>query len=220
MMTYNIIATGSKGNSVLYKDSDFGTTFLIDLGIPYKEVKEYLNNVNVIFLTHRHSDHFDRSTITRVGREHPDIILVVPEHLVEEVKELNYAGRIFVIENNRKFKYDSIIIETVTLFHDVPNIGYKIITANNFKLIHCTDTGSISHINAKGYDLYAIEHNYKETDMLEKIKRKINDGLFAYEVRSKENHLSFDQAESWIESQRKSNSQVIKLHISSFYVDN
>lgn len=220
MITYNIIATGSKGNSVLYKDSDFGTTFLIDLGIPYKEVEEYLNDVNVIFLTHKHSDHFDKSTITRVGREHPDIILVVPEHLIEEVKELNYAGRTFVIENNKKFKYDSILVETVNLFHDVPNVGYKIITANAFKLIHCTDTGSISHINAKGYDLYAIEHNYKEADMLEKIKRKINDGLFAYEVRSKENHLSFDQAESWIESQRKNTSQVIKLHISSFYVDN
>lgn len=220
MITYNIIATGSKGNSVLYKDLDFGITFLIDLGIPYKDVEKYLNDVNIIFLTHRHSDHFDKSTITRVGREHPDIILVVPEHLVEEVKELNYAGRTFVIENDKKFKYDSIVVETVNLFHDVPNVGYKIITANAFKLIHCTDTGSISHINAKGYDLYAIEHNYKEADMLEKIKRKINDGLFAYEVRSKENHLSFDQAESWIESQRKNTSEVIKLHISSFYVDN
>ena len=220
MIMYNIIATGSKGNSVLYEDRDFGTTFLIDLGVPYKDVEEYLNDVNLIFLTHKHTDHFDKATIRRVGREHPDIMLVVPEHLVEEIKELNYAGRIFVIENNRKFKYDSIIVEAVTLFHDVPNVGYKIITANNFKLIHCTDTGSISHIRAKGYDLYAIEHNYREADMIEKIKRKINDGLYAYEVRSKENHLSFDQAESWIEEQQKDDSKVIKLHISSFYVDN
>jgi phosphoribosyl 1,2-cyclic phosphodiesterase len=173
----------------------------------------------MILLTHKHGDHFDRSTIIRVGREYPNIILVIPEHMVEEVKELNYAGRTFVIEENKKYKYGSILLEPVKLFHDVPNVGYKIITTDGFKLIHCTDTGSISHVNAKNFDIYAIEHNYVEADVDEKIKKKINDGIFAYEVRAKENHLSFDQASSWIESQRKNSSVIIKLHISSLYLE-
>jgi phosphoribosyl 1,2-cyclic phosphodiesterase len=139
--------------------------------------------------------------------------------MVEEVKELNYAGQTFVIEQSRKYKYGSIIIETVKLFHDVPNIGYKIRNTENFKLIHATDTGSISHVKAKNFDLYAIEHNYVEVDIKEKIQKKINDGLYAYEVRSQENHLSFDQAVSWIESQKKKDSVIIKLHTSSTYLE-
>lgn len=219
MIDYNIVATGSKGNCVIYSDSNSSTNFMVDLGIPFKDVEIYLKEMDMILLTHKHGDHFDKATITRIGREYPNIILVVPDHMVEEVKELNYAGQTFVIETGRKFKYSSIIIETVNLFHDVPNVGYKIITTDNFKLIHATDTGSILHVKAKNYDLYAIEFNYKEQDLEEKIQKKINDGLFAYEIRSKENHLSFDQADSWIESQRKKDSKVIKLHISSTYLE-
>jgi len=218
MITCKIISTGSKGNCVIYSDLTFNTNFMVDLGIPFKDVENYLKEIDMILLTHKHGDHFDKATITRVGREYPNIILVVPEHLVEEVKKLNYTGRMFVIELDKKFKYKSIIIKTMELYHDVPNVGYKIVTNDNFKLIHVTDTGYINHIKAKNFDMYAIEHNYKDEDVIEKIKNKLNRGMYAYEVRSRETHLSFDQASSWLESQQREDSVVIKLHVSSIYV--
>lgn len=208
---YNIIGSSSKGNCVIYHNE-----IMVDLGVSFKEAEIYFKDIKIILLTHKHSDHFNKATITRVGREHPDIILIVPEHMVEEVKSLGYSGITKVIKTNTKYKFGKYIIEAFDVFHDVPNVGYKVHYLAH-KLIHCTDTGTISHIEAKGYDLYAIEHNYDETSIEDNIKKKLNDGVYAYEVRSKEYHLSFQEAEKWIESQKKSTSEIVKLHISSSY---
>lgn len=208
---YEIIGSSSKGNCIIYHNE-----IMIDLGVSFQEVENYLKDIKIILLTHKHGDHFNKATITRVGREYPNIILVVPDHMVEEVKELNYAGVSNVIQCNTRYKFNRYIIEAFELFHDVPNVGYKVQYAAH-KLIHATDTGSILHIDAKGFDLYAIEHNYDEGMIEDTIRKKLNDGVFAYEVRSREYHLSFQQAEEWINSQRKEDSQVVRLHTSSSY---
>ena len=46
----NKIASSSKGNCYIYNED-----LMIDVGIPYSKIKEYLKPVKLILLTHRHS---------------------------------------------------------------------------------------------------------------------------------------------------------------------
>lgn len=212
-MNYEIVSSNSKGNCIIYKDQ-----IMVDVGVSFKEIERYLPNIEIILLTHKHSDHFNEATIVRIGREFPNILVIVPETLFIDFKELNYAGKATILKESQKFKVGDTIVESFKLFHDVPNIGWKIYKGS-FKIIHATDTGSISHVNAKNFDLYAIEHNYDEEIIKESITQKINDGVYAYEIRARDYHLSFQKANAWINSQRKEDSEIVMLHISSSYME-
>jgi hypothetical protein len=49
-MPYEILSTGSKGNCIIVNNN-----ILLDCGIPYKNVKQYLKDIKIIFISHRHS---------------------------------------------------------------------------------------------------------------------------------------------------------------------
>lgn len=66
MVEYNIISTGSKGNAVVVDDR-----VLIDCGVPFKSIQPHLKYLQLVLLTHIHSDHFRHSTIRRMARERP-----------------------------------------------------------------------------------------------------------------------------------------------------
>lgn len=49
-MTYEIISSGSKGNAIIVNDY-----LLLDCGVNYKKIKEHLNRIKIIFISHSHS---------------------------------------------------------------------------------------------------------------------------------------------------------------------
>ena len=57
-MNYNILASGSSGNCTIINDF-----IAIDMGITFKQIKPYYKNLKIIFITHKHSDHFNKSTV-------------------------------------------------------------------------------------------------------------------------------------------------------------
>lgn len=65
-MQCEILATGSAGNAVV-----LGGTILIDCGVPYKLLAPYVPDLQLVLLTHIHSDHFRRATIRRLAAERP-----------------------------------------------------------------------------------------------------------------------------------------------------
>lgn len=211
---YEIIGSSSSGNAVIYVDE-----ILVDVGLSYQKIKPHLENVKLILLTHRHSDHFNPTTLKMISQEFPNIVLCIPDHMIDLVSELRLLLPTYVLSSGRKYAFPGqLVIESFNLFHDVPNVGYKI-HKGNYKIVHATDTGSISHVIAKNYDLYAIEHNYDEEIIKEDIAKKLQDGVFSHEVRSKEYHLSFQKASEWIKSMKKDTSEVILLHIGSSYTE-
>lgn len=66
------------------------------------------------------------------------------------------------------------------------------------KLIYLTDTKTVEGIIAKNYDLYLIEGNYDEDEILDRIKHKEENGLFINEYRTIETHLSVQEATNWL----------------------
>lgn len=49
-MPYEIIKTGSDGNCII-----LGDNIMLDIGVAYKNVKNYLKDIKFIFISHRHS---------------------------------------------------------------------------------------------------------------------------------------------------------------------
>ena len=190
---------------------------MIDCGLPYVSIKESLPAVKIILLTHIHGDHFNSSTIASICSRHPSIYWMVPEHLVEDFSRAAKAHtRCSVVRANVEYQAGKYKIKPVQLFHDVPNFGY-IIEKEGFKMIHATDTNLIKHIDARGFDLYAIECNYDEVILDDKIRSTLYDEVFTYEIRARENHLSFQKTTEWFNQMRKTDSVLYPLHISHSY---
>lgn len=203
---YKIISSGSKGNAVLY----FGT-ILIDCGVPYTSIQPYLYDIQIVLLTHRHLDHFNFSAIERLCYERPTLRIGCGPHMVDY---LNGIKNVDVYNLGKWYDYGDIKIAPVKLYHDVPNYGYRLMY-NLSKVFHATDTAHLDGIEAKNYDLYAIESNYNEDTVYDIISDRESRGLFAHQKGAINSHLSEQQARDFILKNKGEHSQIIRLHESS-----
>lgn len=203
---YNIISSGSKGNCIIYHE-----TIAVDLGIPYSKIEPFKNSLQLVLLTHIHGDHFNIKTIKKLSFERPTLRFACGEFLA---KFLVGIKNLDILEPGKIYDYGSFKICPITLYHDVPNFGYRIFK-DNHKMIHATDTAHLEMITAKDYDLYAIEHNYNEDTIFQSIKRKKDIGEFAYQNGSINTHLSEQQARDFIFKNKGQYSKVLRLHEST-----
>lgn len=204
-----IIGTGSSGNAVLYHRQ-----ILIDIGLPYKKIEPYKNEIQLVLLTHEHlSDHLNISALKKLCFERPLLRVGCGSWMV---RFLGGIKNVDVLESGIMYDYGIFKIKPVTLYHDVPNFGYRIFKGNH-KTIHITDTAHVDKIEAKDYSLYCIESNYNEDTVFESIERKQKNGEFAYQVGATKSHLSEQQARDFIFKNRGAHSKVVRLHESSNY---
>lgn len=199
-----VIGTGSSGNAVLYHNS-----ILVDIGLPYKKIEPYKNQIQLVLLTHEHlSDHLNISCLRKLCSERPTLRVACGHWMV---KFLDGIRNVDIIEAGQIYNYGPFSISPITLFHDVPQIGFRIFK-DNHKIIHATDTSHMFGIEAKGYDLYSIEFNYNEDTIFDSIKRKQDNGQFAYQTGAINSHLSEQQAKDFIFKNRAEHSKVVRLH--------
>lgn len=211
-MIYNIIASGSDGNAVLINDN----SFLIDIGVPYREIEPYVDTINYVFITHIHSDHFNKSTIKRLAKEKILIKFIVGSHLEEEMLKLVRKEQLFIVQPNRKYRLlNDFSISPLNLYHNVDNMGLKL-EIRGLKMFYATDTYTLDGIEAVNYDYYLVERNYceiKANEILEKARLK---NSFTYVEQSMENHLSKQKLEEWLaRNDRTNKGKVVYLHESS-----
>lgn len=205
---FTVLSSGSLGNCVIYHDS-----IAVDMGVPFSTIKHYKNNLQIVLLTHVHGDHLNLVTIKKLAFERPTLRFACGEFLTEFLKGIKNVD---ILEAGKIYDYGSFKISPITLYHDVPNFGYRIFKENH-KTLHITDTSHLEGITAKDYDLYAIESNYNEDTIFESIKRKKEKGEFAYQIGAINTHLSEQQARDFIFKNRGINSKVLRLHESSNY---
>lgn len=207
-MEVNVISSGSKGNAVLYG------SVLVDCGVSFKSLKPYLKRIHLVLLTHIHSDHLNVRTLQMLQKARPAVRIGTPEYLLSELSGLN---NIDVYHIGQLYDYGRFQVSPVKLYHDVPQIGYRIFIEGK-KILHCTDTAHLEGITARGYDLYAIEHNYDEEKAQRAIEEARAKGRFCHAAGSIHTHLSWQQAREFIEANRKEESQILELHKSEkFY---
>lgn len=208
MMDYQIISTGSKGNAVVINKQ-----ILIDCGVPFQALHQCYKDILLVLLTHRHSDHFNKSTLRKLALERPTVRFGCCEWLVQELLDCGVPRtQIDVYTPEFCFVYQGIFtIKPCILIHNVPNCGYHI-WQGEASLFYATDTNSLKGIEAKVYDLYMVEANYTEVGILERIKEKENQGLHCYEYDVLNNHLSREKADNWLYENMGPNSQYVYIH--------
>ena len=209
MIDYHIIATGSDGNAVLINDE-----ILIDCGVPFKALMPYYKDLKLVLLTHKHSDHFNRTTIRRLADTRPTLRFACANFMAEQIFQCGVDVRNIDIIQHRDFFYqyaENLFVAFFPLYHDVPNVGWKLIIGNE-KMIYATDTSSMENVKAENYDLYLIEANYDKEEIEQRITEKQLNDEFAYEIRAMRNHLSKQQAIDWLYSNMGINSKYCFLH--------
>lgn len=205
-----VISSGSEGNAVIYNNQ-----IMVDCGVSLKALEAVKRSLKIVLLTHKHSDHLKIRTLQRLQAERPTLRVACGDFLLEE---LPCIKNIDVLQVGKIYDYGAFKVSPVKLYHDVPNFGWRIFLPNGQKIFHATDTVHLEGISAKGYDLYAIEHNYCEEYIQEAIEEARANGEYTHAYGNINTHLSIQQARAFIEANRKESSEVLELHKSrSFY---
>ena len=210
MIQTQVISSGSEGNAVIYNNA-----IMVDCGVTLKALQEVKRSLKIVLLTHKHSDHLKIRTLQRLQAERPTLRVACGDFLLEE---LPCIKNIDVLQVGKIYDYGAFKVSPVKLYHDVPNFGWRIFLPNGQKIFHATDTVHLEGITAKGYDLYAIEHNYCEEYIQQAIEEARANGEYTHAYGNINTHLSIQQARAFIEVNRKESSEVLELHKSrSFY---
>lgn len=206
--SYEIISSSSKGNAILLNNY-----FLLDCGVTYSKLKPYIKKLKVIFISHEHSDHFNKRTIKKLAYEKPNIKYIVGYNLGYELLACGVPMKnIFVLDLDKWFDLGSFKVKLQMLYHDTPNNCIHI-DFDGYKVFYATDTSSIDHIQAIDYDFYSIEGNYTtDEELREKIVEEKKEGKFSYLERVKDTHLSQLQALNWLQKNMGENSQYELIH--------
>lgn len=206
-MNYNIISTGSQGNSIV-----LNKIILLDCGVPFKALKEVYKDLKIVLLTHSHGDHFNKTTIRKLAAERPTLRFACCKWLIAELIECGVSiHNIDSLEIGRIYDYKTFKVSPVKLYHDVDNAGWRVFQ-NAEKAIYMADTVTLEGISAKNYDLYLVEANYITEELEERIRSKETSGEYVYEYRVRNVHLSKEKADEWLLDNIGENSEAIYIH--------
>lgn len=201
-MHYNIINSGSDGNCTIVND-----IIAIDCGVSYKRLSPYVKNLKLVFISHKHTDHFNRLAVKKLAKERPTLRFAIGKYLRDELLECGVnSNNIDIIEPLKMYDYGLFSIEPVKLYHDVPNMGLRLFM-NGKRLIYMTDTRTLDGISAKNYDVYLVEGNYENAEELH--SRAYNE---VYEERVKNTHLSREYTSNWLLGNMGNKSEYVFMH--------
>lgn len=210
-MNYKIISSCSTGNATIIRD-----IILIDCGVTFKKLEKYYKQLKIVLLTHIHSDHFKKETIKKLAQERPTLRFACCEWLLQPLLECGVLRKnIDVLQIGTRYDYKLFKIVPIKLYHDVPQCGYRVLF-DDYKVIYMTDTrtveGIVEGIVAKNYDLYLVEGNYEEEELEQRIKQKQEEGMYYYESRVRNTHLSKGQATDFLLNNMGENSEYVFMH--------
>ena len=204
-LNYEIIASGSSGNCVIVEDMMF------DVGVPYSKIRKYLYKIKYLFITHRHTDHVNLATLTKIKKEFPRIE-TVGNYDVYGITKVN----ILVGDSTNITKRDRTI-QSFFCPHDVPCHGF-VVEKEGKLLIYATDTTSLDNAPKLKYDYFFIESNHDENKI--KAIRDNSKQKYGYDAwQGAMRHLSTQQSKAFYYINRRNpESEWIELHKSErFY---
>ena len=210
-MKYEIIGSSSKGNCIVVEDM-----LMLDCGVAYTKLKPYLKNVKLIFISHIHKDHLLPTTIQKIAYNKPTMKFVTgSKQVVRKLDELGVnRDNIIYLYNYSWFDLGIIKLKVEPMHHDTENCGLHF-KRNGKKGLYVVDTGNIDNVNAKNYDLYLIEANYKE-EVLERHKKECTQEELVYLNRVPQVHLSWEQANTFLIENMGKNSEFQYIHESTY----
>lgn len=206
-MKYEIIQTGSTGNCTVLED-----VLALDMGVAFKKVAPCMRDLQLVFVSHEHGDHFKESTIRNLARSRPMLRFCGGEFLVQKFLDAGVPPRnIDILEIGMTYDYGVFKIEPIPLNHDVPNFGLRVFMKGQ-KAVYIVDTGHLEGVEAKGYNLYLVEANHTTAEIEARTAEKLSAGEYSYEIRAAENHLSYEQTIEWLTENMDSRGIWVPMH--------
>ena len=210
-MKYNIIGSSSKGNAIIVEDK-----ILLDCGVTYIKLKSYLKDIKLIFISHVHKDHLLPTTIKHIAYNYPTIkYLTGSEEVVKKLVECGVNKKnIFILKPSKWYDLELVKAKLEPLEHDTPNYAL-LFEYEAKKCAYIVDTASVKNIEAKNYDLYLIESNYKR-DILEEHLQTCEEENRIYLERVPLTHLAYEAANTFLIENMGNNSVYEYIHQSSY----
>lgn len=118
---------------------------------------------------------------------------------------------IIALNDDVWYEFNAFRCKLTDIPHDVPNVAIHLEIGDK-KLIYATDTSKIEHIDARNYDYYLIEGNYKTEELQERKERKLKNGEFVIEDRIVNSHLSYEQCIDYFMQNAKDDSVLEVMH--------
>jgi len=205
-MNINIIGSGSSGNCII-----FDNKIMLDAGLSFNKIKDYIDGVEIVLLTHCHADHLNITTIRKLYINNENIKFCCGEFLKDKLIGIPEKN-IIIVEAGKLCRKGDLIFSPVNLYHDVPNFGYRIIKGE-YKHFHATDTAHLKGITAVSYDSATIEANHEINAANYIIEQAENSGEFTHLRRAIKTHLSVDNALEFID--KNNIKKFIPVHIGS-----
>ncbi len=205
-MVYSLIASGSKGNSLLIKEKN--TSILIDSGITLSritsELKEFnltLEDIDALFYTHGHSDHYI------YYKSIPDSKVYA---VVNAIDRDNYN----IIDIYKEVVIGDLTITPIKTIHDsIYGCGY-VVEGSKSTLVYLTDTGSFAEENLpymKNPTYLLLEANH-DLGMEERSKRSRD---LKYRIEGEMGHLcNEDSAEIALKVVGPNTKEIVLCHLS------
>ena len=167
------LGSGSKGNSMYVGIN--GVNILVDVGLSMKqiwirlisEMGVDLEDVNLILITHAHSDHV--KSLHTIVNKYPHIKVVITQetydNYVEKSKKTIPKENRLIISQHKVMKGGSVNIAAYRVNHDAPAYAFKITDNDTGETyLHLADNGGIKKRDMfdkfKGMTYYALESNY------------------------------------------------------------
>ena len=199
-ITYQILTTGSKGNAILIDN------ILIDAGLTTKKLKTLVSfdDIEHVFVSHKHSDHFDKPLIRAFITNGTQVYLPegVREKLDEEGKlDWREYDNVHAIPDNCEFECGDYHVTAVPQKHwDIVNYAY-VLTKGDERYLYSTDLDTLEPSDlGEGlyglgkFDIIFLEGNYDEEWLREYIVSGVSllDDGFDFET------LTSDELNKWV----------------------
>lgn len=196
-LDYEIIQTGSSGNAVLVDG------VLFDCGISWKALEPYVTRIDLVLVGHRHTDHLRPSTLNKLKGLFPRIAVIAPEGFWEGTESVKYEFDALLPHHRKlliKGKYEVLC---APIPHSVPNCAFVVKFPNGSTCMYATDTVSLDHLTVPNLDLYLLESNYAELDIVKEQRNA---------VVAVTTHLSQEASYGWYLRNRGEHSEYVPLH--------
>jgi len=191
-MKYDIIASGSSGNSSVFRlDNKY---IFIDIGLPLCKIQPFLSTDIediILFITHEHTDHIS-GLQPFINQYSPKIY--ASKKTIEHLVNIGFNEDIFyAIEPNITLDFETFSVKPFNIMHDaLEPFGYKF-QFKDISVAYLTDIGIISdyiRTSIMGSDIIILESNYDET----LLKNSKYPARLKKRITSKHGHLSNNDA--------------------------
>jgi phosphoribosyl 1,2-cyclic phosphodiesterase len=196
-MKFSVLASGSKGNSTFIATKHHN--ILVDLGTTSGYVERQLkelgvspSDIDIIILTHTHSDHINGLKIF-LKKYHPTLFL--SSKMYKELSKILSIPSYYLIDENTLL--DTLSIKIFKTSHDANDSNGYVFEEDGKSLAYITDTG---FINNKNY-LLLHNHTYYCMEFNHDVEKLMN-GKYPYYLKqrilSDKGHLSNKDASRYL----------------------